>query len=107
MIDLPNGAEAVAPRPEATEVNPLGPASLWRLVELRADTDPDRVFLVDEFDRSLTYDQYRQAALRAAAGFAGLGVTAGDTVTWQLPTWTESVVTMGALARLGARQRPV
>ncbi|UVE93807.1 class I adenylate-forming enzyme family protein [Dietzia sp. B32] len=105
--DRPNGAETTVRRPKSTEINPLGPASLWRLVELRADTDPDRVFLVDEFDRSLTYEQFRQAALRAAAGFAGLGVAAGDTVAWQLPTWIESVVTMGALARLGVRQLPL
>lgn len=97
-----------APRRLVTdEASTLEPASLWQLVEMRADTDPDRAFLVDEFDRTLTFGRYREAALRAAAGFVGLGVTAGDTVAWQLPTWIESVVAMGSFARIGARQLPL
>jgi cyclohexanecarboxylate-CoA ligase len=49
----------------------------------------------------------RDAAERAAAGLLALGVGPGDTVSWQLPTWTETVVLSVALARLGARQNPV
>src|SRR5690606_29207611 len=47
------------------------------------------------------------AAERAAAGLAGLGVGAGDVVSWQLPTWLESKVLVLALARLGAVQNPM
>jgi len=37
----------------------------------------------------------------------GLGVGAGTNVSWQLPTWTESAVLVGALCRLGAIQNPM
>ena len=32
---------------------------------------------------------------------------AGTSVSWELPTWNESLVLVGALARLGARQNPL
>src|SRR6185295_10994109 len=35
------------------------------------------------------------------------GVGEGTAVTWQLPTWIEAFVLVGALARLGAVQNPV
>ena len=42
-----------------------------------------------------------------AAGLAALGVGEGTNVSWQLPTWLESMVLVGALARLGAVQNPM
>ena len=56
----------------------------------------------------LTFAQYRDACLRAAAGLhADHGVGPGTGVSWELPTWNESLVLVGALARLGARQNPL
>jgi acyl-CoA synthetase (AMP-forming)/AMP-acid ligase II len=81
--------------------------NLWELVEARAQTSPDRRMLVDENGRALTFREYRDAAEQAAAGFAARGVQAGDVVSWQLPTWLESVVLVGALSRLGAVQNPI
>ena len=44
----------------------------------------------------------------AAAGLAAdHGIGAGDVITWQLPTWLESMVLVGAISRLGATQNPV
>ena len=44
----------------------------------------------------------------AAAGLAAEhGIGAGDVITWQLPTWLESMVLVGAISRLGATQNPV
>ena len=40
-------------------------------------------------------------------GRAELGIGEGDVVSWQLPTWLESLVIVGALARLGAVQNPI
>lgn len=77
---------------------------MWALVEARAQATPDAVMVVDEHDRALTFAQFRNHAVRAAAGFAARGVTADDTVAWQLPTRTEALVLMAALARIGARQ---
>ena len=81
--------------------------SLWDLIEQRAAATPDASFGVDEDDRPLTFAEYRDACNRAAAGFAALGVTEGTNVSWQLPTWLESMVLVGALARLGAVQNPM
>ena len=55
----------------------------------------------------ISFAEYRDAALRAAAGFAALGVGEGDVVSWQLPTWLEAMVLVGALSRLGAVQNPI
>jgi acyl-CoA synthetase (AMP-forming)/AMP-acid ligase II len=81
--------------------------SLWALVEERAGASPDGEMMVDELGRRMTFREYRAAALRAAAGLADLGVADGTPVTWQLPTWIESAVLVGALSRLGAVQNPV
>src|SRR5438874_12383042 len=80
--------------------------SVWELIERRADATPDRVMLHDG-DRSTTFTQYRELVERAAAGLAGLGLEAEDHVSWQLPTWTESAVLVGALCRVGTIQNPM
>jgi acyl-CoA synthetase (AMP-forming)/AMP-acid ligase II len=81
--------------------------NLWELVEQRADATPDAVMAVDGDGRSITFADYRDDAERAAAGFAALGIGAGDVVSWQLPTWLESLVLVAALSRLGAIQNPL
>ena len=82
-------------------------ATLWELIARRADATPDRLMLVDG-DRTTTFAQYRDLVERAAAGWAvEYGIGAGSRVSWQLPTWTESAVLVGALARLGAVQNPM
>lgn len=82
-------------------------ATFWDLIEARAAASPDAIMVMDSYDTTLSFDEYRLAVQRAAAGLAELGVGAGDTVAWQLPTWIESLVLMGAAARLGARQLPM
>jgi len=82
--------------------------TLWGLVEARAEATPDAVLAHEDTGRELTFAGYRDACLRAAAGLhADHGVTAGTSVSWELPTWNESLVLVGALARLGARQNPL
>jgi acyl-CoA synthetase (AMP-forming)/AMP-acid ligase II len=85
----------------------LHETALWPLVEARAAATPGALLVVDEHDRTLTFAEYRDACERAAAGFAALGVGEGTPVSWQLPTWIESFVLVGALARLGAVQNPI
>ncbi len=82
-------------------------SSLWDLINQRAEATPDARFAIDEDGRSLTFAQYRDSALRCAAGFAALGIGEGDVVSWQLPTWLESMVLVGGLSRLGAVQNPI
>ena len=79
----------------------------WELVETAAREHPRRVVLADDFGRSLTSEELRDAASRTAAAFFERGVTDGTVVTWQLPTTLETMVVMVALARLGAVQNPV
>ncbi|WP_371541528.1 AMP-binding protein [Streptomyces sp. NBC_00554] len=80
---------------------------LWELVSRRAEATPDKVFAVDEYGGSLTFDGLRGEAERVAAGLAARGVTEGTVVSWQLPTRLSAFVLMVALSRLGAVQNPL
>jgi len=81
--------------------------NLWELIEARANESGDAEMAVDEEGRTLSFVGYRDWCERAAAGFRDLGLQAGDVVSWQLPTWFESMVLVGALARLGVTQNPI
>jgi len=81
--------------------------SLWGLIDARADATPDALAAVDEDMSTLTFLELATEAERAAAGLAAEGIGPGSVVTWQLPTWIESLVLVAALARLGATQNPV
>jgi len=86
----------------------LDSPTLWGLIEARAAATPDAIMAVDEDGREMTFADYRDRVARAAAGLAAeYGIGAGDVITWQLPTWLESMVLVGAIARLGAVQNPV
>ncbi len=81
--------------------------SLWDLIVQRAGDTPDGRFVIDEDGRTLTFAEYRDGCERAAAALAARGISEGDVVSWQLPTWIESMVLVGGLARLGAVQNPI
>jgi acyl-CoA synthetase (AMP-forming)/AMP-acid ligase II len=86
---------------------PLTARNLWELVEARAAATPDAEMLVDEAGTRMSFLEYRDAAERMAAGFHELGIGAGDVVTWELPTWLDTIVLASALSRLGAVQNPI
>ena len=69
--------------------------AFWQLVEARAAATPDALFAVDERDRSLTFADYRAAALRAAAGLHARGISTGTPVSWMLPTQDKLSATDG------------
>src|SRR5688572_13483897 len=81
--------------------------NLWELVENRAGATPDAPMAIDGDGRVLTFAEYRAEAERAAAGLHRLGIGEGDVVSWQLPTWLESITLVAALSRLGAIQNPM
>ena len=85
----------------------LSGTTLWELIEARVDETPDALLAVDEEMRTMTFAEFAVEAERSAAGLAVYGVGAGTVVTWQLPTWLESLVLVAALSRLGAVQNPV
>ena len=82
-------------------------ATLWELVERRAAATPDATLLISEAGDTLTCAEFQDRALRAAAGFAALGVGHGTRVTWELPNRFETIIASFALARLGAVQNPI
>lgn len=81
--------------------------TLWELMERRVDATPDALMAVDEDMRTLTFAEYWAEAELAAAGLAAAGVGRGDVVSWQLPSWIESLVLVAALSRLGVVQNPI
>ena len=82
-------------------------STLWELIDARVDATPDALMAVDEDMRTITFADFAIESERAAAGLSAYGVTEGSVVTWQMPTWIESLVLVGALSRLGAVQNPV
>lgn len=81
--------------------------TLWALVEARAAATPDSRMAVDEAGREVTFGEFRRRAERVAAALADRGIGSGDVVTWQLPTWIESMVLVAALSRLDVVQNPI
>jgi acyl-CoA synthetase (AMP-forming)/AMP-acid ligase II len=81
--------------------------TLWELIELRAEASGDELMAIDEERRRLSFRELRDEAERVAAGLRDLGIDAGTVVSWQLPTWLESMVLVAALSRLGAVQNPM
>ena len=82
-------------------------ANVWDLIVRRAEATPDADLAVDQGGRHLTFGELRDRSERVAAGLAARGVTEGSVVSWQLPTWLESMVLLAALRRLGAVQNPI
>ncbi len=81
--------------------------TLWELIDDRVDLTPDALLATDEDMRTVTFGDFAVEAERAAAGLAGYGVGEGTVVSWQVPTWIESLVLVAALSRLGAVQNPI
>jgi acyl-CoA synthetase (AMP-forming)/AMP-acid ligase II len=97
----------VSGRPDLTEGWVEDAAGLWDLIERRARATPDALFAVDDMDRRMSFAEYRGACEGFAGMLAERGVGEGTRVSWQLPTWLESMVLAGALCRLGAVQNPI
>ena len=80
---------------------------LWPLIEQRARATPGERFAVDESGAELSFEEFRDACARCAAGLRELGIGQGTSVSWQLPTRFDALILVGALARLGAVQNPI
>jgi acyl-CoA synthetase (AMP-forming)/AMP-acid ligase II len=82
-------------------------ATLWHLIEARAQATPRTRMAVDPSGRELDFDGYLESVLRTARGLHALGIGPGSTVAWMLPTRFETMILVGALARLDAIQIPI
>lgn len=88
---------------------PILGGNLWELIEARVASTPDREMLVDDSGQRMTFREFRDRAEEMAAGFAAepYGLREDDVVSWQLPTWIDSVVLAAALSRIGIIQNPI
>jgi cyclohexanecarboxylate-CoA ligase len=87
-------------------------AGYWRDVLIDAHVAaaardfPDAVAVIDGPAR-ITYRDLEESVRAVAAGLAGLGVGAGEAVSWQLPNWHEALILHHAVLRLGAVSNPI
>lgn len=72
----------------------------------RATSDPEGTFLIHG-KGVLTFGQVESDAEALAASLANLGIEAGDRVAVVLPPWCEFVVSMFAIAKVGAVMVPL
>ena len=88
---------------------PITGGNLWELIEARVASTPDREMLVDDHGQRVTFREFCDRAEAMAAGFAAepYNLAEGDVVSWQLPTWIDSVVLAAALNRIGVVQNPI
>jgi crotonobetaine/carnitine-CoA ligase len=80
--------------------------SLAGLIASRATSNGDRPFLLFE-GRTIAWREIEPLAQRVAGAYAALGVKPGDRVATLAPTRPEILITLLALARLGAWMVPV
>ena len=89
----PKGVESVGGRPADLTV----PAALAS----RATMDPEGTFLIHG-DEAVTFGQMETRSEALAASLQGLGIEPGDRVAVVMPSWPEFVISMFAVAKLGA-----
>ena len=80
------------------------------MLDARRRSDADRVFMIEGVrsgGRQFTFGQLATRADRMAVALRGLGVRAGDVVSWQLPNWFEGAALTAAIDRIGAIANPI
>lgn len=82
-------------------VGPLVDLTIASALSARATSDPEGVFLVLD-DDVVTFGQVESRAEALAASLHSLGIEAGDRVAVVMPPWSEFVVSMFAVAKIGA-----
>ena len=83
-------------------------AASWELIERRAGGDARSRDAVRRRPHRRRSREYQDAGRARGRRLCTRSASAPATnVSWQLPTWTESAVLVGALCRLGAMQNPM
>jgi carnitine-CoA ligase len=97
-----------APSPALETPDPLNPdLVLPRLLERRAEDDPDHVLLIDVNKGELTTGQLHDSIMLWAGAFRRAGVKAGDNVAVMLPAGFDAYRAWLGLSWLGAREVPI
>lgn len=81
--------------------------TLWDCWEETVRKYPDREYVVDDRGHRYTYQKMDQAAAKVAAFLRFRGVKPGDTVSFQLPIWSEFAVVVIACIKVGAVAHPI
>lgn len=80
--------------------------TLFAAVRRQAGNAPDKVFGTDS-TTSVTYQELHDRALELALGLVRSGISAGDRIAVQIPSWTEFFVISAAITRVGAVMVPI
>ena len=75
----------------------------WR----KASSTPNEVAIYLEDQPAITFGDIANDALRLVTGLRGLGLQAGDVISFQLPNWRESVVLDIAASAMGLIVNPI
>ena len=78
-----------------------GDLTLPAALASRATADPEGTFLIFQ-DEAVTFGEMETRAEALAASLHGLGIEPGDRVAVVMPSWPEFVISMFAVAKLGA-----
>ncbi len=102
MYRLPHSASVTTP----LTLHPFAGTNVWRLIQLRAATHPDRPAIIWHPPAgtvtTLSYGDLERHAAAVAAGMAGRGVRAGDRILIHLDNCPELLFTWFACAAIGA-----
>lgn len=79
---------------------------LAELAETRRSADPHGAYLADG-DVRLTVGDFVDRAQSIAGGLRGLGLGAGDVISWELPSWWEAAALAVAIDWIGAVSNPI
>ena len=90
-----------------TEWPVLDGVNLWDLIERRAAATPNLEAACDETGRRLSFGEFKSEAERVAAALWQMGTRPNDVVSWELPSWIDSMVLSAAISRIDAVQNPI
>ena len=100
-----NDSDSVPVRARSKEVDSVagrsGDLTLPAALASRATMDPEGTFLIFK-DEVVTFGEMETRAEALAASLHGLGIEPGDRVAVVMPSWPEFVISMFAVAKVGA-----
>jgi cyclohexanecarboxylate-CoA ligase len=82
------------------------PRTLWGYLDIHRRESPSRTALVHP-DGRMSYAELCREAEALALGLVDAGAQPGDTVSYQMPNWTETVLIALAALRIGAICNPI
>lgn len=91
---------------QAASHMPPAPRTLWGYLDIHRRNAPSRTALVHP-DGRLSYAELCRDAEALALGLIDIGARPGDTISYQMPNWAETVLIALATLRIGAICNPI